>query len=314
MHRYRDNSIIAPDHHAIPYRVWLASEPKATLLLAHGMSEHAGRYGAFAEHLADHHISTWAIGHRGHGADCADEDRGHYADQGGWRKVVSDLNQLKHHILGTATNLPLIVLGHSMGSYVALAAVMEETEGYDGLLLTGSGLNARFLLGAGVLVSWLEKVRLGGRGKSGLMNALTFQSFNRRFKPNRTAYDWLSRDSEQVDQYLADPLCGFACTNQFWMDLLRGQSGLYGVKKSGVIPAHLPILLISGEDDPVGGYGAGVRSLQKLLRSGGVQSAEVDLIAGARHEVLNEVNKEETWARIERWIQGIALRGATSNP
>ncbi len=308
MHRYSEGLLPAADEHAIPFRVWPAERPGATLLISHGMSEHVGRYAPFAEYLAARNVSTWAVEHRGHGARCPSDDRGHYADHDGWRKTVSDLNRLKRHAFEQNPDLPLILLGHSMGSYVALAAVMAEAESYAGLLLTGSGLNPKLLLRLGLAATWFEILRSGVRGKSTLMNAATFQTFNRRFRPNRTAFDWLSRDSEQVDRYIADPLCGFACTNRFWLDLLHGQLDLYALKKRHTLPADLPVRLISGSEDPVGRFGSGVHKLEKLLRTGGVSNVSVELIPGARHEVLNEIDRDTTWAGIGDWIHEVANR------
>ena len=305
--RYLEDFVTASDQHAIPYRAWLAEDPAANLLISHGMSEHAGRYESFADYLTAHNINAWAIEHRGHGAHCRQEDRGHYADHDGWQKVVSDLNLVKRRIISESPDLPHVLLGHSMGSYVALAAVMAEADGCDGLLLTGSGLNSRILLGAGIAIAWLEKLRLGDRGKSKLMSTMTFQTFNRRFKPNRTAYDWLSRDTAEVDKYVADPLCGFSCTNQFWLDLLRGQFALSRLKNICAIPHQLPIRLISGGEDPVGRLGAGVRQLQHVLKAGGVKVVDVDLVAGARHEVFGDLGKDDTCASTVQWIQRIVL-------
>ncbi len=308
MQQYLEELLVASDRHVIPYRAWLTEHPGATLLISHGMSEHAGRYAPFAEYLAARNVNTWAVEHRGHGVRCPGDDRGHFADHDGWRKAVSDLNRLKRHALEQTPDLPLILLGHSMGSYLALAAVMAETEGYAGLLLTGSGLNPKRLLRAGMAATAFETLRLGARGRSTLMNAVTFQSFNRRFRPNRTAFDWLSRDNEQVDRYIADPLCGFACTNRFWLDLLHGQLDLYALKKRHTLPTELPVRLISGSEDPVGRFGSGVHKLEKLLRAGGVSNVSVELIPGARHEVLNEIDRDTTWAGIGDWIHEVANR------
>ncbi|GAB4353178.1 MAG: alpha/beta hydrolase [Gammaproteobacteria bacterium] len=304
----RHGFLVTPDCHQIPYRFWQAEKAVANLLVAHGMSEHAGRYADFATWLTNRRINTWAIEHRGHGAHCPPDKRGHFADHDGWEKVVADLNRLKRAIRTQSPGVPLIALGHSMGSYVALSAVMAEAEGYAGLLLTGSGLNPRLLLWAGLLVSRLERWRLGPRARSRLMSALSFGSFNRRFRPNRTPFDWLSRDEAQVERYLKDPLCGFHCTTQFWCDLLRGQLRLYRLGRGETIPSSLPVRLMSGTDDPVGRFGKGVEKLRRLLETAGVQRVELQLIEGARHEVLNERDREAIWRDIADWVHRVAGR------
>ncbi|WP_428244183.1 alpha/beta fold hydrolase [Gynuella sp.] len=308
MHQYLEDFLIASDQHEIPYRAWLAREPVASVLIAHGISEHAQRYEEFAEYLTEHGINVWAVEHRGHGEHCEPEHLGHYADQDGWHKVVSDVNQLKCHIKNTSRDMPLTLLGHSMGSYIAMAAVMAEGEGCDGLLLTGSGLNSSLLLRFGIMVATLEKLRLGARGISHLVNVLPFKNFNRYFKPNRSEFDWLSRDNTQVDKYLADPLCGFPCSNQLWIDFLRGQIGLSRMKNVQPLPPDLPVYLVSGKKDPVGFFGAGVRKLASLMTASGVRQVEVTLINDARHEVINETNANEVWEMLRQWIQTVSIR------
>ena len=147
---------------------------------------------------------------------------GHFADQGGWGKVVGDLASLNHHIRQQHPELPIFLLGHSMGSYISMAYLLHHSCSLQGAILSGSNYQPQALYRIARLIARFERWRQGPLGKSALIDFLSFGSFNKAFKPNRTAFDWLSRDPQEVDRYVADPLCGFRCSNQLWMDLLGG--------------------------------------------------------------------------------------------
>lgn len=281
---------------------------RAALLLIHGMSEHAARYAAFGEVLTAAGIEFYAPDLRGHGLTGRQQGLlGHFADHEGWQRVLADLHELETLIRSRHPQTPLLLLGHSMGSYLAQAYLMRHGCGFAGAVLSGSNYQSALLYHLGRLVARLEAWRQGPTGRSALLEALTFGSFNRAFRPNRTGHDWLSRDTAEVDAYLADPLCGFRCTNQLWVDLLGGLLEITPIANLARIPHGLPLLVIGGERDPVS---AGQRQLDlaDALRRAGLQHVSVQLYPDARHELLHETNREEVMAFLLDWLEAALAR------
>ncbi len=283
------------------YRWSADGTPRAVMLIAHGMAEHATRYDTFATFLAQHGIEVEAHDHRGHGHTAANADAlGFFADENGWRRVVDDLKERLADLRQRHPQTKLILFGHSMGSFLSQQILFETPGLVDAAILSGSNGRPLRLASLGRLVARLERLRLGKRGRSGLLTALSFGPFNRRFAPNRTDFDWLSRDTAQVDAYVADPLCGFTCTTQFWIDLLDALGPLAKEKNRDRVPEPLPILIFSGDEDPVG---VNLSDLVKGYRGNGMTHVAVRLYAGGRHEMLNETNRQEVHADVLAWIE-----------
>ena len=300
--QYLEDFLPRPDQYEIPYRAWVVAKPVALLVLSHGMAEHAQRYEGFADFLNEQNISVWALEHRGHGEHCPDEDLGHYADQQGWEKVVADLIAFRQFVAEQQPDVPVILYGHSMGSFITLASLMENAKGVSGVLLTGCGSHSRWSLKRDLFGIQLEKLRLGKRGLSKIIDHLSFSKFNKHFKPNRTPQDWLSRDPAEVDLYLQDPYCGFICTTQLWSDFVNGLVNINDIENVDKIPKHIPFGLFSGDEDPVGDFGKGVRNLANRLASVGVKDVGLKLYPGGRHEIVNETNRDEEWFDLRSWV------------
>jgi alpha-beta hydrolase superfamily lysophospholipase len=300
----------ASDGHSIAMRRWDADgTPRAALLIAHGMAEHGARYAALAEFLAGRGITVHAIDHRGHGKSAArPEDIGHFADSNGWQRVVADLQQAVMHVRSAHPGVPVILLGHSMGSFIAQGWAIEHGKHIDALVLSGSNFGSVVLYRIAGLLARLEKFRQGARGKSALLEFLSFGAFNNAFKPARTAYDWLSRDNAQVDLYVQDPLCGFRVSNQLWIDLLGGLVTVSKVSNLAQLPASLPVYLLAGDRDPVGQAGKGVTTLAEKLREAGSGDVTLKLYSEGRHEMFNETNRKEVFADLAAWLDA-RLRG-----
>ncbi|MGE0152822.1 MAG: lysophospholipase [Reyranellaceae bacterium] len=281
--------------------------PRALLFIAHGMAEHAARYGEFAAALADRGILVQAHDHRGHGRTARSaEELGFFAEENGWQRVVDDV---KEHLAAARQRHPdlkIVLFGHSMGSFVAQQILYETPGLVDAAILSGSNGKPLRLASVGRLVARLERLRLGKHGRSKLLTGLSFGPFNKRFAPNRTEFDWLSRDAAQVDAYVADPLCGFACTTQFWIDLLDALPELARQKNRDRVPEALPLLIFSGDEDPVG---VNLSELVKGYRGNGMTHVAVRLYPGGRHEMLNETNRQEVRADVLAWIDAF-LAGA----
>lgn len=278
-------------------------KPRAVVQIAHGMAEHALRYAHVAEALAAQGYVVVASDHRGHGKSIRPgEAVGHMADEDGWNKAVDDLHRINRHFAGQHPGLPIVVLGHSMGSFLAQNLNFAHPSDMDAVVFVASNGKPQPIAQAGRLVARIERARLGKRGRSTLLNKLSFEDFNSKFKPNRTAFDWVSRDEKEVDAYVADPLCGFMVTVQTWVDMLDALPTLTQPENLARIPKSRPIYVFAGDRDPVGLMGKGVRSLVETLRDAGLSKVELKLYPGARHEILNETNRGEVMADLLAWL------------
>ena len=301
--------LTANDRSRLYVNHWMPDGPaKAVVMLAHGMAEHSGRYARLAEALGSAGYGVYAPDQRGHGRTADEGTLGLYAEKDGWNKVVGDLASLNQHIGQQHPGLPIILLGHSMGSYIAQAYLLHHSASLHGAILSGSNFQPVALYRAARLIARAERLRQGVRGRSALIEFLSFGSFNKAFKPNRTAFDWLSRDPNEVDKYINDPLCGFRCTNQLWIDLLGGLQQISKASNLAQIDPGLPILVMGGECDPVS-EGKRLKSLAHALREAGSQHLQLDIYPQARHEVFNETNRDEVTADVLRWLdQALTLR------
>jgi alpha-beta hydrolase superfamily lysophospholipase len=294
--------LTANDRSRLYVNQWLPEGPaKAMIMLSHGMAEHSGRYARLAQALCAAGYGLYAPDQRGHGRTADEGTLGLYAEHDGWSKVVGDLASLNQHIALKQPGLPIILLGHSMGSYIAQAYLLHHSASLDGVILSGSNFQPVTLYRAAGVIARIERARQGLRGRSALIDFLSFGSFNKAFKPNRTAFDWLSRDPDEVDKYINDPLCGFRCTNQLWIDLLGGLQQISKASNLAQIDPGLPILVMGGECDPVS-EGKRLKSLAHALREAGCQHLQLNIYPQARHEVFNETNRDEVTADVLTWL------------
>lgn len=282
---------------------WFAEQaPKAIVMIAHGMAEHSGRYARLSAALVEAGFAVYAHDQRGHGRTAEHGVVGHYADQDGWTKVVNDLACINHHIRKQHPDTPIFLLAHSMGSYIGQAYLMQHSCSLQGAILSGSNYQPAALYRAGELVARFERWRQGPTGRSALLEFLSFGSFNKAFKPNRTPFDWLSRDPAEVDKYIADPLCGFRCTNQLWIDLLQGLQQITPRGSLLQIDSNLPLLVIGGACDPVS-EGKRLKDLAAALSNAGANNLQVKIYPDARHELFNETNRDEVTAYVIDWLE-----------
>lgn len=301
--------LTANDRSRLYVNQWMPEGPsKAVVMLSHGMAEHSGRYARLAEALCGAGYGLYALDQRGHGRTADEGTLGLYAETDGWNKVVGDLASLNQHIGQQQPGLPIILLGHSMGSYIAQAYLLHHSASLHGAILSGSNFQPVALYRAARVIARIERLRQGLRGRSALIEFLSFGSFNKAFKPNRTAFDWLSRDPDEVDKYINDPLCGFRCTNQLWIDLLGGLQQISKASNLAQIDPGLPILVMGGECDPVS-EGKRLTSLADALRDAGCQHLQLTVYPQARHEVFNETNRDAVTADVLAWLdQALTLR------
>jgi len=285
---------------------WLpdAGTGKAVVHIAHGLAEHAGRYGRLAEALTERGYVVFANDHRGHGRTAgAPESIGHFADANGWARILKDIEQIVGQEKNEYPNHPVILFGHSMGSLVAQHLTTWDL--FDAIAMSGANGNVRALVHIGKWITRFERWRLGRRGKSELLNRLSFDAFNKAFRPNRTAFDWLSRDEAEVDKYVADPMCGFLCSAQLWSDLLDAITEAARPEFRARIPKQLPIYLFSGSLDAANDEGRGSTALARSYRSIGMEKVSYRIIPQARHETLNEINRNEVTGHLLDWFDAI---------
>jgi alpha-beta hydrolase superfamily lysophospholipase len=276
---------------------------KAVVQIAHGMAEHAGRYARFARALTAAGYAVYANDHRGHGRTAGDLDNvGYFADEGGWFKVAADLRQLAGIIRDNHPHLPVFLLGHSMGSFLVRTAIMDAPAGLSGAILSGTGGDPGMLGRVGLGVARILCAVKGRRSPSGLLNALSFGGFNKKFAPVRTEFDWLSRDGAEVDKYLADPYCGGIFSAGFFVDLLEGLGYLHKPENIARVPKDLPVYLFSGAKDPVGDDTRGVRKVAEAYRRAGLKEVTERFYEDGRHEMLNETNRQQVFADVIAWL------------
>ena len=249
----RREALTASDDRRILLDIWPAENTVAIIHIFHGLGEHPARYERFARQCNERGITVAAHNHRGHGENCPVESLGHYDDSGGWQKVIDDAALAQQFLREAYPDIPLILLGHSMGSYVAQHFSMQHDYRLTALVLSASTWPMKAKLFPGLVIANIEALRLGIRGKSRLLDKLGFGDFNKPFQPARTEFDWLSRDEAEVDAYISDPLCGGPYSCGLWLAVLGGLRAIASDQALERIRSELPILLTGGSEDPVGG-------------------------------------------------------------
>ena len=272
--------------------------------ISHGMAEHAGRYARFARFLTDAGFGVYANDHRGHGKTAgALENVGYFADTDGWQRVADDMYQLTAIIGRECPGVPIFLFGHSMGSFLSRTYIAAHGKDISGVILSGTGGDPGLLGKIGLMVARWERWRKGAKARSPLLNNLSFGGFNKAFKPNRTDFDWLSRDAAEVDAYIADPYCGGVFTAGFFCDLLTGLQFINSAEGIRRIPKDLPVHFLSGAVDPVGNNTRGVRQVAAAFKAAGIEAVTTTFYDGGRHEMLNETNRDEVFRDILQWLR-----------
>lgn len=296
----------ADDGASLSARRWLPEgRPRAIVQIAHGLGEHSGRYARLAAALNAAGYGVYANDHRGHGPEAPAADLGHFADGGGWDKVVGDLWTLNRRIAAEQPGARIVFLGHSLGSFLGRGFLAQHSDALIGAALSGSSGRPPMIATLGRAIARAERLRLGKRGKSQLIFQMWFGDFNKPFKPARTAFDWLSRDEKEVDAYVADPLCGFPFTTQLAIDVLDALPRVTSPASLAAIRKDFPIYVFSGERDPVG---ANIKGLIEDLKAAGFTRLTTRIYPGARHETLNETNREEVTRDLIAWLDGVVGR------
>jgi alpha-beta hydrolase superfamily lysophospholipase len=277
--------------------------PKAAIQIAHGMAEHAKRYDPFARFLVDSGFCVYANDHRGHGNTAGFSGKiGHFADENGWNLAVKDMHAITCFIKEQYPGLPIFLFGHSMGSFLSRHYIALYGNEVKGVILSGTGGDPGLLGCIGRFIAFLECRIKGIRSHSLLLTKLSFGKFNNSFKPNRTDFDWLSRDDMEVDKYIGDPFCGEVFTAGFFHDLFTGMKFINQSDNIKKIPKNLPVYLFSGDKDPVGNNKKGVEQVYNSYKKAGFSDVKLKFYKGGRHEMLNEINRKEVYGDIVGWL------------
>lgn len=276
---------------------------KAAVQIVHGLAEHAARYDRLAQALTEAGYVVYASDHRGHGqTPRAAIDYGHFADRDGFDLVVEDVHAVNRYIAQQQPGVGIVMFAHSFGSFVAQRYLGLHGDTLLGAVLSGTSSGAAALLRVAVGVARIERLRVGPRNKSAVLQKLIFGGYNNAFKPTRTDFDWLSRDVDEVDKYVDDPLCGFDMTTQAWYDLLQGMLRNEDDALRAGIPKNLPIYIMSGSVDPTGRASQGPKALVAAYQRAGLTRVTLRLYPGGRHEMVNEVNRDEVTADLIGWL------------
>ena len=302
--RHDTITVAAADGTPLSVERWLPDgEATAIVQVVHGMAEHAARYARLAEALTGRGWAVYADDHRGHGKTGGDlAAAGSFAPTDGWNVVVRDQHTLSDAYRAAHPSLPLVLLGHSLGSIIARDYALRWGADLAGLVLTGTPGSAGALGAVGRALAAREAARHGATAASPRLDQLSFGGFNKAFRPNRTDFDWLSRDAAEVDAYVADPWCGFVCSAGFFVDMLDGLRRVTDPRLLAGLPASLPILVQCGGADPVSRQGEAAHELARAFGRAGVSDVTAVVYEGARHELFNETNRDEITALTTGWI------------
>ena len=280
------------------------------LQIVHGMAEYVERYEEFASFFTAKGIVVTGEDHLGHGksVDAAKGEKyGYFCSQDPATVLVRDVHRLKKMTQEKYPNVPYVILGHSMGSFITRNYLIRYGTGISAAVIMGTGMQSRVSLGIARAVTRIQKCLLGDDHRGKLIDKLAFGGYNKNIDAPRTPFDWLSRDPERVDAYLADSMCGFVFTVNGFGTLFELVSRLYRAEDLRRIPSKLPVLIVSGTADPVGGYGKGGQRACDSLAAAGMENVKMKMYEGARHELPNEINREEVVRDIYDWMKGTVL-------
>lgn len=284
------------------YRWIPEGTPKAVIQIVHGIAEHSLRYDEFARFLNTEGFVVVSEDHMGHGQSVGEDGiQGYF--HGGWHAAVRDTYRLTLMTRRKWPGIPYILFGHSMGSFMARTILCDHPDGpIDAAIISGTGWQDRTVLGFGAALC--SVVCRDGKDKlpNERLHQLIFGGYNAKVEHPRTDHDWLSRDKQRVDAFMDDPKCGFVATAGLMQDLLSGLIYIQDGAKIRRMRKDLPVYFIAGTDDPVGNYGKGVEKTVQAFRKAGMEKVEQKLYPLCRHELINEINRQEVFADLSAWI------------
>jgi alpha-beta hydrolase superfamily lysophospholipase len=277
--------------------------PVLILQIIHGMAEHIERYDDFAQYLAKKGILVVGDDHLGHGRSVKPgEPYGYFCKNDAPTVLVRDEHRLKKMMQEQYVGVPYIILGHSMGSFILRNYLLRYGSGIDGAIIMGTGMPSKASITVALTTAAVQKVIFGEKHVSKLMQRGTYRSYLKRIKNPATSNDWLSSDAEYVGRRQEDKLSGFTFTVNGFQTLYRLIHNLHDTEKLKTMPQELPVLFVSGAEDPVGVYGEAVTKVYESYKEIGMEHVQLKLYAGDRHEILNEKDKKDIYGDIYRWL------------
>ena len=277
---------------------------RAVLQICHGVAEHIARYDAFARYLNGLGIAVVGHDHLGHGLSLPEGGTPVYFGEGNtWNTVVDDIYVLHQRIRLWYPDVPLCIMGHSMGSFLTRTYLIRYPGTVKAAVIMGTGWQPKAVIAGGMAVAKAVGAVVGENGTSDLVTNLAFGAYNKLFAPNRTSCDWLSADENNVDTYMADPMCGADATVGLFRQMLLGIRFNQKLSNLRQMDPRIPVLFVAGEKDPVGDCGNGVRRTYQEFRRAGVQDCSLKLYPGLRHEILNEkAQQQQIFEDIGQWL------------
>lgn len=276
---------------------------RCVVQIIHGMAEYVERYEGFAKFLTDRGFAVTGEDHLGHGKSVPEGGKyGYFCEQDPATVVVRDVHRLKKMTQALYPEVPYVIVGHSMGSFILRNYICRYGSGIDGAVIMGTGMQPAALVNTAKVLAAVQKVFCGSRHVSGLIDKAAFGSYNKKIQNLRTDKDWLTKDEDAVDRYIKDPLCGFVFTVNGFATSFELISRIRKAENLDKIPKTLPVFMISGTDDPVGDYGEGVKRACESLQEAGLENICLKLYETDRHELLNETDKDTVMEDIYDWI------------
>lgn len=283
--------------------LWQPDIPcRGVVQLIHGMAEHIARYDRLARALCEAGYAVAGHSHLGHGEDAREDELGYFGAKDGWNHLVEDAHTVHNMLMERFPGQRFAILGHSMGSFVAREYLLRYGGDLTAAVICGTGWYPGALCSVAQAAAALCGVFGGWQKPAPLVDRLMSKDNNKGFSAVRTQFDWLSRDTAEVDKYCADPRCGFLFTARGYYDMFTGLKALSQLHRLSALPGDLPVLFIAGDADPVGAQGKGVNTVAQQFRDAGVQDVTVRLYAGARHELFNEINRDEITSDLIGWL------------
>jgi len=292
------------DNNTIFYRKFLPDgNVKSVVQIFHGMAEHSGRYADFANYLTDNGFAVFVSDIRGHGKSMeSPKDYGVWPHKDEWKRIIADMKQLKDIATKEFPSAPYFILGHSMGSFLARTFITKYSTELSGVIISGTGTNPTGVLRFGRCVAKLGCTFEGCRSKASLLDKLSFGGYNKGYN---SPYQWLSRDDKQVRKYIDDDMCGGVFSNSFYRGFFKGLIYINKRSSGELINKNLKMFFVSGDKDPVGNCGEGVEAAVDFYKKLNIKKIQVKLYPNARHEILNEINKDEVYADVLNWMNNI---------
>ena len=290
--------------HTVHAMEWLPQgQPRAVVQIVHGVAEYVGRYDHVARFLTERGFLVCGEDHLGHGKTVDDGKYGYFSPRGGWDLVARDIRRLRELQGEKYPGVPYVMLGHSMGSFLTRTYLIRWPDTVDGAVLSGTGQEPAPLVALGKALAGGLCLLRGGDYVSPMINAMSLGAYNKKFAPNRTGADWISRDEAVVDVYLKDPLCTFTPTVAMFRDMMGGLQYIADRSNLARMDKETPIFFLSGDRDPVGAMGKGVEKVVRMFRKAGCRDVSVKLYPEGRHEMFNELNRDEVMADLLAWLE-----------